>query len=70
LLGSGQVLKIQTKDDENYQFGMQLNPEWTNQQRLSLTPEKAQIRYSVFSIIMRLIAAGCLIYLFSKWFIV
>ncbi len=32
LFGGGQVLKVQTTDDKNYQFGMQLNPEWTNQQ--------------------------------------
>jgi len=27
LFGSGQVLKIHTKDEKNYQFGMQLNSE-------------------------------------------
>lgn len=29
LFGGGQVLKVQTMDDKNYQFGMQINPEWT-----------------------------------------
>lgn len=51
LFGSGQVLKVQTTDDKNYQFGMQLNPEWTSQQRLPLTLEKGQVKNSAFSII-------------------
>lgn len=62
LFGSGQVLKVQTTDNKNFQFGMQINPEWTNQQRLPLTLEKGQVKYSVFSVIVRLIAVGYLIY--------
>ena len=62
LFGGGQVLKIQTTDGQNYQFGMQLNPEWTNQQILPLTLEKGQVKYSVFSIIVRLIVVGYFIY--------
>ena len=68
LFGSGQVLKIQTKDGKNYQFGMQLNPEWTNQQKLPLTLEKTQVKHSVFSILVRLIAVGFLIYWLYEWF--
>lgn len=66
LFGSVQVLKVQTTDDKNYQFGMQLNPEWTNQQRLPLTLEKGQIKYSIFSIIVRLIVVGYLIFWLYK----
>lgn len=62
LFGGGQVLKVQTTDDKNYQFGMQLNPEWTSQRQLPLTLEKGQVKYSPFSLIVRLIAVGCLIY--------
>lgn len=62
LLGGGQVLKIQTKDGANYQFGMQRNPEWTNQQTLSLTQEKGQVKNSTFSIIVRIILIAYLIY--------
>jgi hypothetical protein len=62
LFGAGQVLKIQTKDNQHFQFGMQLNPEWTNQQILPLTLEKGEVRYSIFSIIVRVIAVGYLIY--------
>ena len=60
--GSGQVLKIQTEDGINYQFGMQINPEWTNQQILPLTLDKGQVKYSFFSIIVRLILLGYIIY--------
>lgn len=62
LFGGGQVLKVQTTDDKNYQFGMQLNPEWTSQQRLPMTLEKGRVNHTAFSIIVRLIAAGYLIY--------
>lgn len=62
LFGVGQVLKVRTTDEKNYQFGMQLNPEWTDQQRLPLTLEKGQVKHSAFSVIVRLIAVGYLIY--------
>ena len=69
LFGGGQVLKVQTTDDKNYQFGIQLNPEWTNQQRLPLTLEKGHVKNSVFSIIVRLIVVGYLIYWLYERFI-
>lgn len=69
LFGGGQVLKVQTTNDENYQFGMQFNPEWTNQQKLPLILKKGKVKYSVFSIIVRVIAIGYLIYWFYKRFI-
>ena len=70
LLGGGQILKIQTKDDSNYQFGMQINPEWTNQQILTLTLEKGQVKHSSFSIIARLVVVGYIIYWLYEQFIV
>lgn len=70
LFGSGQVLKVQTTNGEHYQFGMQINPEWTRQQRLPLTFEKGQVKNSAFSIIIRIIAAGYLLYwLFENYII-
>jgi len=69
LFGGGQVIKIQTTDDKNYQFGMQQNPEWTSQQQLTLTLEKGQVKHSAFSIIVRLIAVGYLIYWLYERFI-
>lgn len=69
LFGSGQVLKIQTTDYKNYQFGMQLNHEWISQQQLPLTLEKGHVKHSAFSIIVRLIAVGYLIYwIYERFF--
>jgi hypothetical protein len=62
LFGPGQVLKLKTKDDIHYQFGMQFNPEWTNQNVLPLTIEQGQVKTSTFSLIMRLILVGYIIY--------
>ena len=70
LVGGGLVLKVQTTDDKNYQFGMQVNPEWTSQQRLPLTLEKGQVKHSAFSIIVRLFAVGYLIYWLYERFII
>jgi hypothetical protein len=69
LFGGGQILKIHTTDDKNYQFGMQINPKWTNQQQLPLTLEKGQVKHSPFSIIVRLIVVGYLIYWLYERFI-
>jgi hypothetical protein len=62
LFGPGQVLKLKTMDDIHYQFGMQFNPEWTNQNVLPLTIEQGQVKTSTFSLIMRLILVGYIIY--------
>ena len=61
-LGGGQVLKVQTVDGENYQFGMQINSEWETQQVLTLTVEAGQVKYSVFSIFVRVLLVGYLGY--------
>lgn len=60
--GLGQVLKIATKNGDNFQFGMQMNPEWTDQTVLPLTMEKGELKYSLFSIVVRLILVGYIIY--------
>jgi hypothetical protein len=62
LFGPGQVLKLKTMDDIHYQFGMQFNPEWTNQNVLPLTIEQGQVKTSTFSLIIRLILVGYIIY--------
>ncbi len=69
LFGAGQVLKVQTEKEENFQFGMQVNPEWTKQQVLPLTLEKGQVKNSAFNIIVRLILIGYLIYWLYERFI-
>lgn len=68
LFGQGQVLKLETKDSNHYQFGMQCNPEWTSQTVLPLTLEKGQIKTSPFSLIVRLILAGYIIYWLLRTF--
>ena len=70
LFGGGQVLKVQTTDEKFYQFGMQQNPEWTNQQRLPLTLENGHVRNSVFSVVVRIIAVAYLLYWLYERFIV
>lgn len=60
--GSGQVLKITTKDQNNFQFGMQMNREWTDQTVLPLNLEKGKLKYSLFSVAVRLILLGYVIY--------
>jgi hypothetical protein len=69
LLGGGQVLRIQTKDNKNYQFGMQLNPEWTTQKTLPLSLERVKVKDSPFSLAVRIIAIGYLIYWLYESFI-
>ena len=56
--GPGQVLKITTKDQNNFQFGMQVNGEWTDQKVLSLTIEKGELKNSIFSTVLRLMLLG------------
>lgn len=63
LLGGVQVLKIDTKNNESYQFGMQANDEWINQNILELTVENGKVKTSTFSWIIRIVAIGYLIYL-------
>ena len=62
IFGPGQVLKITTKNNDNYQFGMQLNEEWTSQSVLPLSIENGKIKYSNFSIAIRILLLLYLIY--------
>jgi hypothetical protein len=62
LFMDGQVLKIQTEDGKNYQFGMQFNTEWANQQALPLSYENEKVKYSLFSILIRVYLIGYLVY--------
>ncbi len=60
--GPVQVLKVTTKNQDHFQFGMQLNDEWTDQKILSLNIEKGKLKYSLFSIAVRLILIGYIAY--------
>lgn len=57
----GQVLKIDTENN-TYQFGMQVNPEWTKQEVLPLTLQKGEMTYSLYSVVVRLLLIGYLMY--------
>jgi hypothetical protein len=62
IFGGGQVLKIDTIDNESYQFGMQNNNEWINQNVLNITVEDGNVKTSLFSWLLRIIVFGYLIY--------
>jgi hypothetical protein len=61
LYGTAQILKIKT-NEKNYQFGMQINPEWTNQDKLQLDIKDGKIKTSFFSVVIRIVLIGYLIY--------
>lgn len=65
----GQVLKIEIEDGKHYQFGMQDNSEWIDQQVLPLTVEKMRMKYSVISIMARVILVIYFISLICELFI-
>lgn len=62
VFGPGLVLKLETKNNENYQFGIQMNREWKVQNVLPLTLENGSVKFSLVSIVLRLILFGFLIY--------
>ncbi|MEO0727634.1 MAG: hypothetical protein AAFZ63_24035 [Bacteroidota bacterium] len=64
--GAGQVLQIKTKEQLHFQFGMQRNPAWDGQNVLPLTIETGKLKYSWFSIIVRVLAIAYLLYLFFR----
>lgn len=67
--GQGQVVKIETVHGKHYQFGMQRNQEWTNQNVLPVTIENVGILTSS-GILIRLAAVGYLLYLALKDFFI
>lgn len=68
LFGRGQVLNIDTKDNQSYQFGMQTNDEWINQNTLDLTVEDGEVKTSAFSWIIRIVAVGYFVYILLQKF--
>lgn len=62
------VLKVSTADGHHYQFGLQYDPLWETQTALNLTIEESKIKYSGFSIALRVILAGWVIWLLIRWF--
>lgn len=61
----GLVLKIATREGKHYQFGLNYQPAWERQPVLPLQVKDIKIKYSRFSIILRIITV-----LFLIWFVV
>lgn len=51
----GLVLKIKTKDNKNYHFGLIDDPVWENQNVLLFEIDTQKIKYSWFSILVRIL---------------
>ncbi len=62
LLGSAHILKIVTIDQGYFQFGMQRNVEWVEQDALPVTRAEGALRYSPLSLIVRIGLIGYVVY--------
>jgi len=60
LISKGQLLNVSTANNEGYQFGMQLNKDWTKSEDLKLTYIDKEIKTSTFSWLIRI---GLIVYL-------
>jgi hypothetical protein len=67
LFAKALVLKVSTTDGHHYQFGLQYDPVWETQTALKLTIEESKIKYSAFSIALRVILGAWVIWLFIRW---
>lgn len=67
LFAKALVLKVSTTDGYYYQFGLQYDPAWETQTALKLTIEEGKIKYSVFSIALRVILVIWLIWSLIRW---
>jgi len=54
-LSKSLILKIRTEEGKNYQFGLQYDPAWTKQEVLPLKIEESKVKFSMFSIVARLL---------------
>lgn len=62
LISTGQLLHITTDKNEGYQFGMQLNPDWMNQNVLPLQLINKKIKISLYSWVIRILIIAYLGY--------
>lgn len=65
--GTGLVLKLST-DTQHYQFGLQSDQAWYEQQALAFSVVEQPVAYSRFSIILRIIVLASLA-LYAFWFL-
>ena len=63
----GYVLKIET-DDKTYHFGLNSKKYWKNELPFPVERQKGKLKLSLFSIIIRLILLGIIIYHICRFF--
>lgn len=65
----GLLLKVSTNDDSFYQFGLQVNPAWEKQTVLPMRAEQIALKFSSFSIILRIILIAFFIWVIIRDYI-
>lgn len=60
---SGMILKITVKNGEHYQFGLQYIKELLEQDILDIVLINSKVKYSLFSIVIRIILVICLAFI-------
>ena len=63
----GYVLKIET-EDKTYFFGLNFNKYWKNEQPFPVERQNARLGFSLFSIVIRLIVLGYIVYFLWRMF--
>ena len=69
IYGKGMVLKINTNNNEYYQFGLQYNKVLEEQNIITINIKKQELKLSIFSLLIRLLALGFLLYYIITKFI-
>ena len=62
----GFLLRVRT-GDTIYQFGLNWNPFWKKELPFPVTREKVNLKYSIFSIVVRVALLGYAVYAISKY---
>jgi len=63
----GYVLKIET-EDKTYYFGLNPNKYWKNELPFPVERQKGQLKFSLLSIVIRLVLLGYIIYFLWRMF--
>jgi hypothetical protein len=62
----GYVLRIQTRD-KTFWFGLNWGKFWSNNPPFPMKRERKRMRYSWFSLMIRLVALSCLLLILLQW---
>ena len=63
----GYVLKIET-ENKTYYFGLNFNKYWKNELPFPVERQKGRLKFSLFSIVIRLVFLGYIAYLLGRMF--